>query len=515
MLHESLRDLVAVRGAAVLYEAEEFRGALDDFLSEDEATLGELNLLVDAVRLGGLRRVLDVIDHGATPEAAIREAGVALARDRGTDDPTRSCWALAVLCFALGRTDVSLVRAYASQGGTLPVPGQQNTPYVGSPDPAGPGGVGPGTQFLGSNPPGGAAPTGAAPMPPPPPTPAGGHGRVPPVIPEQRSGRAGRYLLVVLAALVVGGLVAAGIILFRSGDDGRDGAGSNGGPGSLIAPDAILAAFTDDAGSSSIYAYDPETDEWDQLTDGPADRLPAISPDRSMVTYLDGPAGGATVLMALDPQTGEAERVFDDSGPCRYAARPGWSPDGSRLAVVCLDEDGDRLGIHVAEVGDDLPLEPSPEPVVPNTLTHESPTWVTDDSFIYAAFGDDDKLTSYLFSYTLGDAESRTLTDPDDGFLSHPDWSAEGRLLFVRHEEPGPGPGTLTSSDADVSAADELGETAVEDPVWSPDGTQVAFIVLDDGIPRLATADRDDLDGYTLVPDPPAGEIGAPAWGSR
>jgi hypothetical protein len=87
-LHHSLRDLVSVRGAGVVDDAEEFRGVLDDFLAEDEATLGELNLLVDGVRLGALRRVLDVIAHGAAPEAAIREAGAALARDRGTDDPT-------------------------------------------------------------------------------------------------------------------------------------------------------------------------------------------------------------------------------------------------------------------------------------------------------------------------------------------------------------------------------------------------------------------------------------------
>ncbi len=74
-LHHSLRDLVSVRGAGVVEEAEEFRGVLDDFLAEDEATLGELNLLVDAVRLGALRRVLDVMAHGAAPQAAIREAG--------------------------------------------------------------------------------------------------------------------------------------------------------------------------------------------------------------------------------------------------------------------------------------------------------------------------------------------------------------------------------------------------------------------------------------------------------
>ena len=118
-LHHSLRELVTVRGTGVVDEAEEFRGVLDDFLAEDEATLGELNLLVDAVRLGALRRVLDVMANGAAPEAAIREAGAALARDRGTDDPTRSCWALATLCFALGKIDESMVRMFWADAGTM------------------------------------------------------------------------------------------------------------------------------------------------------------------------------------------------------------------------------------------------------------------------------------------------------------------------------------------------------------------------------------------------------------
>ena len=74
-LHHSLRDLVSVRGPGVVDEAEEFRGVLDDFLAEDEASLGELNLLVDAVRLGALRRVLDVLAHGAAPEAADPRSG--------------------------------------------------------------------------------------------------------------------------------------------------------------------------------------------------------------------------------------------------------------------------------------------------------------------------------------------------------------------------------------------------------------------------------------------------------
>ena len=102
-LHESLRDLVSARGRAVVDDRSEFRAALDDFLTEDEITVGELNLLSDAVGLGAVARLLDLLDLGAEPAAAVQESGSELARDRGTDDVRRAVWAVTVIGYALGR----------------------------------------------------------------------------------------------------------------------------------------------------------------------------------------------------------------------------------------------------------------------------------------------------------------------------------------------------------------------------------------------------------------------------
>ena len=99
-LHEHLRDLVAHQGPSVVDTAEAFRAALDDFLSEDEATTGELNLLVDAVRLGAVDRLGSILDHGGSAPAAVSEAGDGFARDRGTDDLPRCRWAVAVVGYA-------------------------------------------------------------------------------------------------------------------------------------------------------------------------------------------------------------------------------------------------------------------------------------------------------------------------------------------------------------------------------------------------------------------------------
>ncbi len=108
-LHEQLRSLVSQHGVGIAENAEQFRAALDDYLTEEDASQGELNLLVDAVRLGGVERLKTMLDNGADPDAAVREAGGELARDRSSDEQ-RSRWAVAVLGYALGRVGIDVVR---------------------------------------------------------------------------------------------------------------------------------------------------------------------------------------------------------------------------------------------------------------------------------------------------------------------------------------------------------------------------------------------------------------------
>lgn len=137
-LHEQLRNLVAQHGTGITEHAEQFRAALDDYLTEADASQGELNLLVDSVRLGAVERLLAMLDNGADPEAAVREAGGELARDRSSDEQ-RSRWAVAAMAYALGRVGDATVRGQLAgdatrlpYGATAPAaatPPVQSPPY--------------------------------------------------------------------------------------------------------------------------------------------------------------------------------------------------------------------------------------------------------------------------------------------------------------------------------------------------------------------------------------------------
>ena len=114
-LHENLYALGQQLGREVFDDPDTFRGALDDFLDEDSATTGDINLLVDAVRLGAFSSMTSMIGSGAQVTAAVEEAGKRMARDRGSADVAGAQWACAMLAFAIGKAGDAEVRRYRTQ----------------------------------------------------------------------------------------------------------------------------------------------------------------------------------------------------------------------------------------------------------------------------------------------------------------------------------------------------------------------------------------------------------------
>lgn len=138
-LHESLADLARDHGHDLFRDAAAFRGSLDDYLDEGQASSGTINLLTDAVRLGALDGMLTMLDSGANPADAVESAGQRLARDRGSADVRGCQWAVAVLGFALGKVPEGLVTGLDPEagttappshgpGGTAPTPPMQSPP---------------------------------------------------------------------------------------------------------------------------------------------------------------------------------------------------------------------------------------------------------------------------------------------------------------------------------------------------------------------------------------------------
>lgn len=135
LLHQTLAELARDHGHGLFGDAAAFRGSLDDYLDEGQASSGTINLLTDAVRLGALDGLLTMLDSGAKPADAVESAGQRLARDRGSADVRGCQWAVAVLGFALGRVPEQLVTGLDPDAATAapPTPPAPMTSPVTSP----------------------------------------------------------------------------------------------------------------------------------------------------------------------------------------------------------------------------------------------------------------------------------------------------------------------------------------------------------------------------------------------
>ncbi|TNM37608.1 hypothetical protein FHP29_17585 [Nocardioides albidus] len=213
-IHDVLRELVTDHGPAILDDAGGFRGVLDDVLAEDQATTGDINLLVDAVRFGVLGPLREMVDGGADPGRAVEEAGLRLARDRGGDDQAASSWAAAVLGYAVGEVPAAVVLRYRSSRPATGRPGHLPPPATGPAPTVAPYASPAPTAWPPAPPTPYAAPASYPPAPgayaPPP-----AFGAVPP--PSRKRGATGWIAAAVAAVVVVGGGIGAALAL--SGDD--------------------------------------------------------------------------------------------------------------------------------------------------------------------------------------------------------------------------------------------------------------------------------------------------------
>jgi hypothetical protein len=132
-IHHAVRDIVDQVGSSVLNDAESLRGVLDDVLDEDAADVGEVNLLVDAVRFGCFDQLLRLLDTDADPTLAVTTVGAGLARLRGGADPGAASWACAVLGYAVGLVPEGVVRdltPHRSDADVVPTRPQPATPVM-------------------------------------------------------------------------------------------------------------------------------------------------------------------------------------------------------------------------------------------------------------------------------------------------------------------------------------------------------------------------------------------------
>lgn len=533
-LETALDDLVRRFGPGVLDDADGLGPLLDDFVVDRHEQV-RARVVVDAVRLRSWQRLRDLRAHGAAPDAALDSAAAHLVEIRGGTDPGSAREALAALAGAAGLlVDPAASAAETQQPSLAKPPATTEAPdggttRLGTPPPTLGAGRRSPRRTSADTASGSSAPREASTdVEPRASSPVGDSvGRwaeQDPVRPSPRTRRAGVALA--LVSTVAAALVWAGIELLDDSTAADDvelsptpapptcGAASRStdpclprAAEALEDEEFLFAVRTRGSDRLSRGDVDGTTREL-QLAQTETETYPNVSPDRRSFIYLGRNSEGVSDLWVAGVD-GEDERLlFPEQRPCPRMGPPAWSPDGTKLALICKDRDGStRKGVYV------VTLDGQTLDVLDRGRYCSSPAWSEDGVLAYRSRTRiAERAPGALVTIDAdGDEEALPVagTGTQDG---HPSWSSDGEYVaFQRTTLAGTNDVWVVSPDKGALIEIDAGIGPDVGPIWSP-ASDHELIYSNEG--SLYLDDPTDERGAT--PLPIAGDnLWSPAWGRR
>ncbi len=264
-----------------------------------------------------------------------------------------------------------------------------------------------------------------------------------------------------------------------------------GRPGPFLSK---MAFISDRTGSKELWVMDWNGSNPKQLTKHGAIALaPAWAPDGKQLIFTSFLRGGPA-LFQLTPSEGYLRLLWDKGGVNSSAS---FSPDGKEIAFSSSNEGNVDIYIMSVEGG-------TPRRLTTARGIDTQPAWAPNGRQIAFTSSRSGSPQIYLMDTTGTNVRRVSF---DGSFHDEPSWAPDGiRIVCTTRDE-----GNFQLATIDTVTADRLvlpGPGNNESPVFSPDGSMIAFSSDRTGAPQIFITDSDGIP-HQLTTE---GENHSPTW---